>query len=77
MRHVACMGRTEIDAGFIWGNTVVREGVEHLDMLTYLITDLLTYLLTPWSSVLLEKLTGFQLVKKVPEFASAHNLSLS
>jgi hypothetical protein len=25
---------------------------------------LLTYLLTPWSRVLLEKLTGFQLVKK-------------
>ena len=27
---------------------------------------LLTYLLTPWSRVLLEKLTGFQLVKKFP-----------
>ena len=26
--------------------------------------DLLTYLLTPWSRVLLEKVTGFQLVKK-------------
>ena len=29
---------------------------------------LLTYLLTPWSRVLLEKLTGLQLVKKFPEF---------
>ena len=29
---------------------------------------LLTYLLTPWSRVLLEKLTGFQLVKKFPSF---------
>ena len=29
---------------------------------------LLTYLLTPWSRVLLEKLTGFQLVKKFPAF---------
>jgi len=28
----------------------------------------LTYLLTPWSRVLLKKLTGFQLVKKFPEF---------
>jgi hypothetical protein len=28
----------------------------------------LTYLLTPWSRVLLEKLTGFQLVKKFPAF---------
>jgi len=28
----------------------------------------LTYLLTPWSRVLLEKLTGLQLVKKFPAF---------
>jgi hypothetical protein len=27
-----------------------------------------TYLLTPWSTVLLEKLTGLQLVKKFPAF---------
>ena len=32
------------------------------------LTDLLTYLNTPWSRVLLEKLTGFQLVKKLPAF---------
>jgi hypothetical protein len=32
------------------------------------ITYLLTYLLTPWNSVLLEKLTGLQLVKKFPAF---------
>jgi len=31
-------------------------------------TTLLTYLLTPWSRVLLEKLTGFQVVKKFPAF---------
>ena len=46
-----------------------------------------TYLLTPWSRALLEKLTGFQLVKKLPEFygtrkfitavTSARQLSLS
>ena len=29
---------------------------------------LITYLLTPWSRVLLEKLTGLQLVKKFPAF---------
>jgi len=44
-------------------------------------------LLTPWSTVRLEKLTGFQLVKKFPTlhgtrrfvtaFTSAHHLSLS
>ena len=33
----------------------------------YLLTYLLTYLITPWCRVLLEKLTGLQLVKKFPE----------
>ena len=50
-------------------------------------TYLLTYLLTPWCRVLLEKLTGLQLVKKFPAFhgtrrfitalKSVHHLSLS
>jgi len=50
-------------------------------------TVLLTYLLTPWCRVLLEKLTGLQLVKKFPAFhgtrrfitalASVRHLSLS
>jgi len=48
---------------------------------------LLTYILTPWCRVLLEKLTGLQLVKKFPAFhgtrrfitalASVRHLSLS
>jgi len=33
-----------------------------------LLTYLLTYLLTPWSRVLLERLTGFQLLKNFPAF---------
>ena len=36
--------------------------------LTYNKLYLLTYLLTPWSTVLLDKLMGFQLVKKFPAF---------
>ena len=36
--------------------------------ITYLLTYLLTDLLTPWSRVLLEKLTGFQLAKNSPHF---------
>ena len=32
------------------------------------LTYLLTYLVTPWCRVLLEKLTGLQLVKKFPAF---------
>ena len=37
-------------------------------LLIYLLTYLFTYLLTPWCRVLLEKLTGLQLVKKFPTF---------
>ena len=52
-------------------------------LLNYLFTYLLTYLLTPWSRVLLEKLTGFQLVKKFlhilskPKVRYRSHLSLS
>jgi hypothetical protein len=48
---------------------------------------LITFLLTPWSTVLLEKLTGLLLVKKFPTFyetrwfitafTSVHQLSVS
>ena len=37
-------------------------------LLTCLLAYLLTYLLTPWCRVLLELLTGLQLVKKFPTF---------
>jgi hypothetical protein len=37
-------------------------------ILTYILTCVLTYLLTPRSRFLLEKLTGYQLVKKFPAF---------
>ena len=33
-----------------------------------LLTNLLTYLLIPWRTVVLEKLTGSQVVKKFPAF---------
>jgi hypothetical protein len=36
--------------------------------LTYLLTYSLTYLLNPWIRVVLEKLTGWQLGKKLPAF---------
>ena len=41
---------------------------EHIKMPTYLLIYLFTCLLTPWCRVLLEKLTGLQLVKKFPAF---------
>ena len=59
----------------------------HTHLLNYLLAYLFTYLLIPWSRVLLEKLTGSQLVKKFPAFygtrrfitafTSARHLSLS
>ena len=47
-----------------WRSLVCFSGIWIWRMLTYL----LTYLLTPWCRVLLEKLTGLQLVKKLPAF---------
>ena len=41
---------------------------EHRTLTTDDPRHILTYLLTPWSRVLLEKLTGLQLVKKFPSF---------
>ena len=38
------------------------------DRIMMVYTDHLTYLLTPWCRVLLEKLTGLQLVEKFPAF---------
>jgi hypothetical protein len=42
--------------------------MEGMDITTRRIIPLLTYLLTQWSRVLLEKLTGLQLVKKFHAF---------
>jgi len=62
------------------GNNIRSKDVLYIGLI-------LTYLLTPWSRVLLEKLTGSQLVRKFPTFygnrrfitafTSAHHLSLS
>ena len=40
----------------------------YVAILYFAYVNLLTFLLTPFSRVLLEKLTGFQLVKKFPAF---------
>ena len=59
----------------------------YVDFITLRTQYVLTYLLTPWSRVLLEKLTGFQLVKKflvfygtrrfITAFTKVRHLSLS
>ena len=46
-------------------------------LLTFILTYLLTYLLTPCSRALLEKLTGFQLVKKFPTFYGTRRFFIS
>ena len=74
MRHISCgampciLFDTEIsdeNAAKIFSVKVV---LLLLLILTYLVTYLLSYLLTPWSRVLLEKLTEFQLVKNFTAF---------
>jgi uncharacterized membrane protein YadS len=49
------------------GHTEVHNKVDFY-LPTYVLTNLLTYLLSSWRRVLLEKLTGFQLVNKFPAF---------
>ena len=86
-RHVlyrmsCCSHAHKINANVSWREMRLRPDV-YVDILIYL----LTYLLTPWSRVLLEKLTGSQLVKKFPAlygtqcfitaFTSVRHLSLS
>ena len=75
-----------VNLRFNW-NIISVENYDLYYLISYLLTYLFTYLLTPWSRVLLEKLTGFQLVKKFPTFygtlrfitafTSARHLSLS
>jgi len=49
------------------GNLCSTQGLLR-DSFTFIIQGILTYLITPCSRVLLEKITGFQLVKKFPAF---------
>jgi hypothetical protein len=72
-------------ASYAVDNTILTHSLTQL--FTYLLACLLTYLLIPCSRAPLEKLTGFQLVKKFPAFCgtrsfitpftSAHHLFLS
>jgi len=55
-------------------NWPVHTYIIHTHIHTY--THLLTYLLTPWCRILLEKLTGLQLVKKFPAFHGTQRLHI-
>jgi hypothetical protein len=57
--HYRGMSNTYSAASHIYGTTLA---------LVFMAHKTITYLLTPWSRVHLEKLTGFQLVKKFPAF---------
>ena len=54
-----CATSKEIMHIMVFGKTPVGKG-----KIAYLLTDLFT----PWTTVLLEKLTGLQLVKKFPTY---------
>ena len=54
-------------AKYVWRN-IEALSYNHACSEKAIITYLLTYLLTTWCKVLLEKLTGLQLVKKFPAF---------
>jgi len=58
MPLVERMGKEEAYTGFRWGDLSER------DQLCDIGADGFNYLITPWSRVLLENLTGSQLVKK-------------
>ena len=60
----ACRGSRSITPLILYLCTDRRWVVKVMRRLLYL----LTYLLTPWCRVLLEKLTGLQIVKKFPAF---------
>jgi hypothetical protein len=47
---------------------VIKELLSTLARYRCVYENLISYLLTPWSTVLREKLTGFQLVKKFHAF---------
>ena len=55
-----------LSPGFSYDNYLLTYYLPHL--LTTFLTHLFTHSLTPCSTVLLEKLTGSQLVKKFPTF---------
>ena len=68
-------------------NVVINNQHDFMTLKKRNFQSLLTYLLTPWSRVLLEKLTGFQLVQKfsafhgtrrfIPAFTRSRHLFLS
>ena len=57
-----------------WYNASYKDTAASPHLLNCLLTYSHTYLLTPWSRVFLEKLTGFQLIKKFPAFYGTQRL---
>jgi len=67
--HLQICGKLEREAVrtmHVYTTLIYKHLVDCMHCLEH--TYLLTYLLTPWRRVLLEKLTGLQLVKKFPAF---------
>ena len=56
-----------IRGGNYWGSLMLIS-LQQFNYISYIVHSSNTYLLNPWCRVLLEKLTGLQLVKKFPAF---------
>jgi hypothetical protein len=65
-RNVGILNNTDVRTHLLIFNCA--SGSKKKILLIYLLGYLPTHLLTPWATVLLEKLTGFQLVKKFSSF---------
>ena len=74
-------GKSVFDFVFAYNCTQKRTCLTCCSPLLYFLpsflTYLLTYLLTPWCRVLLEMLTGLQLVKKFPAFHGTRSFHYS
>ena len=71
LQPVRCRTTGHLDTGFSWFPCVYKQMLRQFprfQVATTCFSCSLPYLLTPWCRVLLEKLTGLQLVKKFPAF---------
>ena len=65
---IICPKQCGFNTGYIYNSFNLTFRGTYILIYSYNKTNLLTYLLTPWCRVLLEKLTGLQLVKKFRAF---------
>ena len=60
--------RCSVHVLIYWSEIIKHSTLQYTGRLLHFLVPVFDYLLTPWCRVLLEKLTGLQLVKKFPAF---------